>query len=58
MSTLPNGKAFADEALRVIELSPKWEPGSNNGNPVRVKCSVTFKFAEYKRKLMATVVNH
>ena len=58
MSTLPNGKAFADEALRVIELSPKWEPGSNNGNPVRVKCSVTFKFAEYKRKLMAKVVNN
>ncbi len=58
MSTLPNGKAFADEALRVIELSPKWEPGSNNGNPVRVKCSVTFKFAEYKRKLIAKVVNH
>ena len=58
MSTLPNGKAFADEALRVIELSPKWEPGSNNGNPVRVKCSVTFKFAEYKRKLIAKVVNN
>ena len=58
MSILPNGKAFADEALRVIELSPKWEPGSNNGNPVRVKCSVTFKFAEYKRKLIAKVVNH
>ncbi len=58
MSTLPNGKAFADEALRVIELSPKWEPGSNNGNPVRVKCSVTFKFAEYKRKVIAKVVNH
>ena len=58
MSTLPNGKAFADEALRVLELSPKWEPGSNNGNPVRVKCSVTFKFAEYKRKLIAKVVNN
>lgn len=58
MSILPNGKAFADEALRVIELSPKWEPGSNNGNPVRVKCSVTFKFAEYKRKLIAKVANH
>ncbi|WP_230470617.1 M56 family metallopeptidase [Flavobacterium cheongpyeongense] len=30
------GYGLADEAIRVIKLSPKWIPGSENGKPVRV----------------------
>ena len=44
MSTLPNGKAFADEVIRVIELSPKWTPGSNDGRPVRMLHNFTINF--------------
>ncbi|MBO4851646.1 MAG: energy transducer TonB [Prevotella sp.] len=37
-----------EEALRVAKLMPKWEPGYQNGNPVRVKYNipVTFKLGE------------
>ena len=36
------------EALRVAKLMPKWEPGYQNGTPVRVKYNipVTFKLGE------------
>ena len=36
------------EALRVVKLMPKWEPGYQNGAPVRVKYNipVTFKLGE------------
>ena len=30
------GYGTGEEAVRVIKLSPKWLPGSNNGLPVRV----------------------
>ena len=46
----PGGKqALLDaEALRVVKLMPKWEPGYQNGAPVRVKYNipVTFKLGE------------
>ena len=37
-----------EEALRVAKLMPKWEPGYQNGIPVRVKYNipVTFKMGE------------
>ena len=37
-----------EEALRVAKLMPKWEPGYQNGTPVRVKYNipVTFKLGE------------
>ena len=33
------------EALRVVKLMPKWEPGSENGTPVKVRYNlpITFK---------------
>ena len=36
------------EALRVVNLMPKWEPGSENGTPVKVKYNlpITFKLGE------------
>jgi hypothetical protein len=32
------------EAIRVMSLSPKWEPGKMNGNPVRSKYTVPINF--------------
>ena len=32
------------EALRVINSSPLWKPGSNHGIPVRVRCSIMMNF--------------
>ena len=36
------------EALRVVRLMPKWNPGMNNDLPIRVKSNVpvTFKLGE------------
>lgn len=38
---------MADEAIRVIENSPRWEPGRQNENPVRVRMvmPITFKLS-------------
>ncbi len=34
----------AEEAIRVIKLSPKWEPGRQNDKPVRVQYTVPVVF--------------
>lgn len=34
------GYGLGDEAIRVLKLSPKWIPASENGNPVRVLYSL------------------
>ncbi|MFV7236777.1 M56 family metallopeptidase [Flavobacterium sp. ZB4R12] len=34
------GFGTAEEAIRVLKLSPKWIPGKNNNEPVRVKYSL------------------
>ena len=36
------------EALRVVKLMPKWEPGTENGTPVKVKYNlpISFKMGE------------
>jgi antitoxin component YwqK of YwqJK toxin-antitoxin module len=36
------------EAIRVIQLSPKWKPGNQNGNPVRVRYTVPINFENSK----------
>jgi TonB family protein len=38
------GEDMAEEALRVLRLSPKWVPGSQYGRPVRVSYTVPVKF--------------
>lgn len=38
------GYGLDEEALRVIQKSPNWIPGKNNGKPVRVKVQVPIKF--------------
>jgi len=37
-------KDLDDEALRVVENSPKWNPGVQDGKPVRVKYNVNINF--------------
>ena len=37
-------ESLAAEVERVVKTSPKWEPGSINGKPVRVQFSVPFNF--------------
>ncbi|RZK51004.1 MAG: energy transducer TonB [Pedobacter sp.] len=39
------GYGIDEEAVRVISLSPKWIPGSQNGQPIRVSYSIPIKFA-------------
>lgn len=38
------GPAFDQEAIRVISLMPKWNPGSQNGHLVRVQYNLPVKF--------------
>jgi protein TonB len=38
------GDGCEQEAMRVIKLMPKWKPGINHGNPVRVQCNLPIKF--------------
>ncbi len=37
-------KLLDDEAIRVVSAMPKWDPGSQNGKPVRVKYTVPISF--------------
>jgi TonB family protein len=37
-------EVLSDEAVRVIKLSPKWEPGSKNGKPVSVSYTIPISF--------------
>jgi TonB family protein len=39
------GYGADEESLRVLKLSPKWNPGTQNGKPVRVAYSVPISFA-------------
>jgi TonB family protein len=42
------GGGTDEEAIRVLKLSEKWNPGLKNGKPVRVKYNVPVKFAMNK----------
>ncbi len=39
------GYGAADEAIRVLKLSPNWEPGYQNGQRVRVRYTLPINFA-------------
>ena len=39
-------KLLSAEVERVFKLTPKWEPGKQNGNPVRVKFTVPIYFKQ------------
>jgi len=38
------GSGAAKEVIRVLKLSPKWEPGYQNGNKVRVRYTIPISF--------------
>ena len=37
-------RSLADEAVRVLKTSPKWEPGQQRNQPVRVKYTLPVDF--------------
>ena len=37
-------KSLSDEAVRVIESSPKWTPGKQRGNPVQIRFNLPVEF--------------
>ncbi len=39
------GAGLGDEAMRVLEASPKWAPGIQNGRPVKVQYTVPINFS-------------
>ncbi len=39
------GYGLGDEAVRVLSISPKWNPGIQNGKPVRVQYTVPVNFS-------------
>lgn len=44
------GYGTDEEAVRILKLSPKWEPGTQNGKTVRVKYNLPIKFSLNKRQ--------
>lgn len=42
------GAKFDKEAMRVIASMPNWEPGTQNGNLVRVQMNIPVKFTKQK----------
>ena len=39
------GGGLDEEAIRVLKLSPRWNPGIQNGRPVRVKYNIPINFS-------------
>jgi TonB family protein len=39
------GGGTDEEAVRVLKLSPKWEPGMQDGKPVKVRYNIPIKFS-------------
>ena len=48
------GYGTDEEAVRILKLSPKWNPGIQNGKTVRVKYNLPIKFSLSKRLTGAT----
>jgi len=44
------GYGSAEEAIRVLKKSPKWEPGYQNGEPVRVRYTLPISFDLVREK--------
>jgi len=40
----PDGNIFDAEALRIVKSMPKWQPGMQNGKPVRVSYNLPIRF--------------
>lgn len=54
------GYGTDEEALRVLKLSKRWNPGMQNGRPVRVKYNIPIKFSlnAEKKESKANVVSN
>jgi protein TonB len=42
LGRVPDG--CTEEAIRVVKMMPKWKPGKNHGEPVRVQFNIPIKF--------------
>lgn len=49
------GYGTDEEAVRVLKLSPKWNPGQQAGKPVRVKYNIPIKFSLGNKPLTGEV---
>ncbi|MFD0939997.1 M56 family metallopeptidase [Pedobacter boryungensis] len=52
------GYGIDEEAVRVLKLSKRWNPGMQNGRPVRVKYNIPIRFSlnAKKRETSSTIV--
>jgi len=44
------GANLGKEALRVVKMFPKWNPGTQRGEPVKVQFNIPVKFYLEKKK--------
>jgi TonB family protein len=51
------GYGSAEEAIRVLKKSPKWQPGTQNGVPVRVRYTLPISFDLVKEKNASDTVS-
>jgi protein TonB len=52
------GGGLTEEAIRVVSLMPKWEPGRQNGKRVRVQFTLPLKFTLRNPEPRDTLLNH
>ncbi len=51
------GYGSAEEAIKVLKSSPKWQPGYQNGRPVRVRYTLPINFALEKSKSSSDTIS-
>lgn len=44
LKNIPNCPEYTDEAIRIVKLMPKWNPGKQNGREVLVQYNLPVKF--------------
>ena len=51
------GYGSAEEAIKVLKSSPKWQPGYQNGRPVRVRYTLPINFTLVKSKSSSDTIS-
>jgi len=52
------GFGLTEEAIRVVSLMPKWEPGRQDGKPIRVQFTLPIKFTLRDTVPLDTITEH
>lgn len=58
IKSVPRGENLEKEAARVISLMPKWKPGMQDGQPVRVYKNVPFYFVLAPKRAKSQTNTH